>query len=145
MTTVWIGRSKIWFDFCLGQEILIFSLAFKPALESTRCPVEWVPRAPKVKRPRREFNHSPPWSARVAKAWSYTPTLPYVFIVRCLIRIGHNIIIILLLLCHLWKLSEDETASHAPYDREALGCFRYHHKGHYSIEPQGRLTSQGTE
>jgi hypothetical protein len=32
-----------------------------------------------VKRPGREVDHSPPRSAKVKNAWSYTSTLPYVF------------------------------------------------------------------
>jgi hypothetical protein len=34
---------------------------------------------PEVKRPGREADHSPPSSAEVKNAWSYTSTSPYVF------------------------------------------------------------------
>jgi hypothetical protein len=39
-----------------------------------------------VKRPGRETDHSPPSSAEVKNEWSYTFTLPYVFMAWCLIE-----------------------------------------------------------
>jgi hypothetical protein len=41
-------------------------------------PIQWVPGALSlgVKRPRREADHSPPSSAEVKNAWSYTSTPP---------------------------------------------------------------------
>jgi hypothetical protein len=43
-----------------------------------------------VKRPRREADHSPPSSAEVKNAWSYTSTPPYVFIAWCLVKHRDN-------------------------------------------------------
>jgi hypothetical protein len=44
----------------------------------TQPPIQWVPGALSlgVKRPGREADHSPPSSAEVKNAWSYTSTLP---------------------------------------------------------------------
>jgi hypothetical protein len=41
---------------------------------------------PGVKLPGREAAHSPPSSAEVKSAWSYTFTPPYIFMARCLIK-----------------------------------------------------------
>jgi hypothetical protein len=41
-----------------------------------------------VKRPRREADHAPPSCAEVKNVWSYTFTLPYVFMSWCLIKCG---------------------------------------------------------
>jgi hypothetical protein len=40
--------------------------------------IQWVPGAlsQRVKRPKRETDHSPPSSAEVKNAWNYTSTLP---------------------------------------------------------------------
>jgi hypothetical protein len=38
-------------------------------------------------RPGREADISPPSSTKVKNAWSYTSTLPYVFVVWCLIKV----------------------------------------------------------
>jgi hypothetical protein len=55
----------------------LFSVSSRPALGSTQHPIQWVPR---VKRPRREADHSPPTSAEVKKIWIYTSTPSYAFI-----------------------------------------------------------------
>jgi len=39
-----------------------------------------------VKEPRRETDHSPPSSAEVMNAWSYTSTSPYIFMACCLAK-----------------------------------------------------------
>jgi hypothetical protein len=59
----------------------LFSTSSRPALGSTQPPIQWVPGAlsPKVKRPGREANHSPPLNAEVKKMWIYTFTPPYAF------------------------------------------------------------------
>jgi hypothetical protein len=41
-----------------------------------------------VKRLGREANHTPPSSAEVKNAWSYTSTPPYVFMEWCLVKHG---------------------------------------------------------
>jgi hypothetical protein len=48
------------------------------ALGPTQPPIQWVPGALSlgVKRPGREADHSPPSSAEVKNAWSYTSTPP---------------------------------------------------------------------
>jgi len=56
--------------------IFLFTTASKSALAPRKPPIQWVPRAisPKVKRPGREANHSPPSSDEVENAWSYAST-----------------------------------------------------------------------
>jgi hypothetical protein len=54
----------------------LFSTSSRPALGSTKLPLQWIPG---VKRTRREADHLPPTSAEVKKTWIYTSTPPYVF------------------------------------------------------------------
>jgi hypothetical protein len=51
---------------------------YRQALGPTQPPIQWVPGALSLgaKRPRREADHSPPSSAEVKNAWSYTPIPP---------------------------------------------------------------------
>jgi hypothetical protein len=53
---------------------IFLDTTFKAALGSTQPPIQWIPVAPSlgVKRPGREADHSPPSSAEVKNAWSYT-------------------------------------------------------------------------
>jgi hypothetical protein len=46
--------------------------------------------SPGVKLPGREADHSPPSSAEVKNAWSYTSTSPFVFIAWCLVKYRDN-------------------------------------------------------
>jgi hypothetical protein len=56
--------------------MFLFTTAFRPALGPTQSPIQWVTGALSlgVKLPRREADHSPPSSAEVRNAWSYTST-----------------------------------------------------------------------
>jgi hypothetical protein len=56
--------------------IFLFITVSRQALEPTQPPIQWVPGALSlgVKRPGRESDHSPPLSAEVKNAWSYTST-----------------------------------------------------------------------
>jgi hypothetical protein len=45
---------------------------------------------PGVQRPGREADHSPPSSAEVKNAWSYTSTLQYAFMAWCLVKHRDN-------------------------------------------------------
>jgi hypothetical protein len=62
-------------------ENFLFSIAPAPALGPIQPPLQWVmgPISPRVKRPGREADYSPPTSAEVKKMWIYTSTLQYVF------------------------------------------------------------------
>jgi hypothetical protein len=62
--------------------IFFFTTASRPALGPTQPPVQLVPGALSlgVKRPGREHDHSPPSSAEVKNAWSYTSTPQNAFI-----------------------------------------------------------------
>jgi hypothetical protein len=66
----------------------LFTTVSRQALRPTQPPVQWVPGALSlgVKRPGREADHSPPSSAEVKNAWSYTSTPARVFTVWCLIK-----------------------------------------------------------
>jgi hypothetical protein len=58
--------------------IFLFTTASRPALGPTQPPIQWVAGALSLglKRPGREADHSPPSSAEVKNAWSYTSTPP---------------------------------------------------------------------
>jgi hypothetical protein len=57
---------------------LPITTASRTALEPTQPPIQWVPGALSlgIKQPWREADHSPPSSADVKNAWSYTSTPP---------------------------------------------------------------------
>jgi hypothetical protein len=50
---------------------------------------------PGVKQPWREVDHSPPSSAEVKNAWSYTSALPYVFMASYCLKLRDNFSFIL--------------------------------------------------
>jgi hypothetical protein len=54
--------------------------------------IKW---APGVNWPNREADHSPPSSAEVKNAWSYTSAPPYVFMAQCLVEHRDNFTFIL--------------------------------------------------
>jgi hypothetical protein len=66
------------FDFRQGPGIFLFTIASIPALGPIQPPIQWVPGAPSlgVKLLQREAHRSPPSSAEVKNAWSYTSTPP---------------------------------------------------------------------
>jgi hypothetical protein len=61
-----------------AANIFFFTTVSRTALGPTQPPIQWVPGALflGVKRPVREADHSPPPSAEVKNAWSYTSTPP---------------------------------------------------------------------
>jgi hypothetical protein len=61
-----------------GLEIFLFTTASRTALGPTQPLIQLVPAALSlgIKRPGREADHSPPSSAEVKNAWSYTSTPP---------------------------------------------------------------------
>jgi hypothetical protein len=73
-----------------GLGIFLFTTASRTALGPTQPPIQWVPGflSLGVKRPGREADHSPPSSADVKNAWSYTSTPQYVFMAWCLVKHG---------------------------------------------------------
>jgi hypothetical protein len=64
-----------------GGKNFCLSMLSRPALGPTQSPTQWVLGAfsPGVKRPGREADHSPPFSAEVKKSWVYTSTPTYAF------------------------------------------------------------------
>jgi hypothetical protein len=69
-----------------------FTTVSRPALGPTQPPIQWEPGALSLvaKRPERESDHSPPSSAEVKNAWSYTSTPQRVFMVWCLVKHKDN-------------------------------------------------------
>jgi hypothetical protein len=57
--------------------------AFRLALGPSQPPIQWVLE---IKQLRHEADHSHQSSGEVENAWGYTSTLPYVFMVWCLIK-----------------------------------------------------------
>jgi hypothetical protein len=62
-----------------------FTTVSRQALGRTQYPIQWVPQALslRLKRPKREADHSPPSSSEVKNEWSYTSTLQYAFMAWC--------------------------------------------------------------
>jgi len=79
----WSTDWTTWFDYRRGLGIFLFATASRPGLTPTDPLIQWVPG---IKRPRREADHSLQSSAEVKNAWIYTSTLPYVFMVWCLVK-----------------------------------------------------------
>jgi hypothetical protein len=61
------GAGGLGFDFGQRKEIFVYSTAYGPSQIPTQTPVQWIPGALSrvVKRPGREADHSPPYSAEV--------------------------------------------------------------------------------
>jgi hypothetical protein len=76
------------FDCRPGLGIFLLPTAFREALEPTRPPIPRVTEVISlgVKRPGREADHSPPSSAEIKNAWSYTSTPQYVFMAWYLVK-----------------------------------------------------------
>jgi hypothetical protein len=62
--------------------------ASRPVLGPIQLPIEWVPEAVSlgVKLSGREADHSPPSTAEVKNAWSYTSTPQYAFMAWCSVK-----------------------------------------------------------
>jgi hypothetical protein len=71
-----------------GLGIFLLTTASRPALVSIQPPIQWVPGALSlaVKRPGREADHSPPSSAEVKYACSFTPIPQYAFVAWCSVK-----------------------------------------------------------
>jgi hypothetical protein len=80
------------FDSRPGLGIFLFTAASRTALGSTQPPLQWVAGALslEVNWPGREADHSPPSSAEVKNAWSYTSTPQYAFMAWCLVKHRDN-------------------------------------------------------
>jgi hypothetical protein len=79
---IWERGSSVGIETRLGagavMGLFLFSIASRPALVSTQPPIQWVPGplSPRINWLGREADHSPPCSAEVKNAWSYTSTPP---------------------------------------------------------------------
>jgi hypothetical protein len=65
-----------------GKTCFLFFTASRPAPEPIQSPNQCI----REKRPEREDNYSLLTITEVKNAWSYTYTLPYVFMTQCLIK-----------------------------------------------------------
>jgi hypothetical protein len=76
------------FDCWWGLGIFLFTTVSRTALGPTQPPIQWVPGLLSlgVKQLRHEADHSPPSSAKVKNAWSYTSTSPICLHGWCLVK-----------------------------------------------------------
>ena len=80
----WKTEEK-WFNSQQGQQVFFFFFFFSKmsqlVLELAQPHIQWIQMAPSlgIKWPRHEAAHSPPSSAKVRSAWSYTSTPPCAF------------------------------------------------------------------
>jgi hypothetical protein len=81
----WKDIGVLGFDFRRGLGIFFFTTASRLALGPTQLSLQWVPGALSlgVKRPEREADYSPPSSAEVKNAWSYTSVPQYASMTWC--------------------------------------------------------------
>jgi hypothetical protein len=91
-SSVGIALRFLGFDSRLGLGIFLFITVSRTALGPTQPPTQWVPGSLSlwVKRPGREADNSPPFSAEVNNAWNYTSTPQYVFMAWCLVKRREN-------------------------------------------------------
>jgi hypothetical protein len=90
------------FNFRRGLGIFLFTIAFRLVPGPTEPRIKWVPGVLYlgVKRPVREADYSPPSSAEVKNAWSYTPLPQYAFMAWCSVKAqGQLYLIFYLSLC----------------------------------------------
>jgi hypothetical protein len=88
--TDWAADSYDWSSIPgMGRDTSLFAIASRPALEPKEPPMKLVQGSvsPGIKRLGREADHSSPSSAEVKNRCSYTSTPPYVFVMRCLIKV----------------------------------------------------------
>jgi hypothetical protein len=87
-TAVIIVTERTGFAFQQGEGFFLFANVFRPALGSSQPPIQWISGALSsgVKRSGHEDDYSPPSSAEVKNAWSYTSTRLYVFMAWYLIK-----------------------------------------------------------
>jgi hypothetical protein len=80
------------FDSRRGLGIFLFTTAARTALRPTQPPIKWVSGALPlgVNRQGREADHSPPSSAEVKNAWSYTSIPQHAFISWCIVKHRDN-------------------------------------------------------
>jgi hypothetical protein len=71
-----------------GLGIFLFTTASRMALGPTQPPIQWTPGALslRVKRPRRDPDHSPSAAAEVRNVRSYTSTPQYAFMAWCSVK-----------------------------------------------------------
>jgi hypothetical protein len=99
------GLNDRGFESRQGLGLFLYTTVSRPSLGPTQPPIQWVAGAFSlgVKRPGRKADHSPPCSAEVKNAWSYTSTLQYAFTTWCLVEAQGQLY--LYLAVHWWLLS----------------------------------------
>jgi hypothetical protein len=78
----------LWFDSWWGLGIFLFTTVSRTALGPTQPPLQWALGVLSfgVKQPGHDADYSPPTSAKVKNAWSYTSTPQYVFMAWHLVK-----------------------------------------------------------
>jgi hypothetical protein len=86
-------------------------------------PIQWVPGAIflGVKWPGREDDHSPPSSAEVKNAWSYTSTPQYAFMAWCLVKAEGQLYLLLLI---VWGMFMNLDIRHLYYENVIMCTFQ---------------------
>jgi hypothetical protein len=81
------GLDHRWFESRLG--ILLFTTASKLALGPTQTPIQWIPGVLflRIKRPGREADHSPPFSAEFKECVELYLRYQYAFMAWCLVKL----------------------------------------------------------
>jgi hypothetical protein len=76
------------FDSRQGLGTFLFTTVFRLALGPTEPPLQWLQGALSlgIKRPGREADYSPPFSAEVKNVWSIPPLPQYVFMAWCSVK-----------------------------------------------------------
>jgi len=90
VTSLWTGRPG--FVSMLGQGFFHFDTISGPPLGPTHRNIQCAPGffPPRLRWPRHEADHSPPSSADIKDAWSYTSTPQYLYMTWCLVKQRDN-------------------------------------------------------
>jgi len=75
-----------------GRDFFLFTTKSRPALQPKQPPVQWILGVLTlvIKQPGHEADYSPQFSAEIKNVWSYTSTIPYVFMAWCLVKHSDN-------------------------------------------------------
>jgi hypothetical protein len=92
------------FEYRQELGIFPFTTVSRPALGPTQPPIQRLPGdlSLRIKQPGRETEHSPPSSAVIKNAWSYTSTPQYAFMAWCSVK-STGTTLLLPLLLHVIK------------------------------------------
>jgi hypothetical protein len=86
-----VAQSIYWLDYGMDERwtgVRFLAGSSDCLLTTTQPPIKWIPGvlSSEVKRLGIETDHEPTSSVDVENLWSYTSTIKYVFVARCLIK-----------------------------------------------------------